>query len=252
MNYYNIAYSVAKSHFLNDEDYTVSLLNLLSHYGESVIDRYRSLQHLEDERTDTKLIQDLEARINHLEKKISQADIAYDVIVEKASAKILELKTRAGDLKASLYLQSVIYKDIVVENERFRESLKAEKAKPQFDAEKVYSHLEDIVHHRFMAGYSQGHGNQAKYQDHYDKADTAFSAILDALELEQDTGSDPPENPEPAQQLIDKDLLLTLVRTAFEKGKANPGVETALLFGYSDIDAMVGELLGMAPDETTV
>ena len=45
------------------------------------------------------------------------------------------------------------------------------------------------------------------------------------------------------QKPIDKTLLLTLVKTAFERGKANPDVHTSYLFGWQDIEEMTGELL---------
>ena len=53
----------------------------------------------------------------------------------------------------------------------------------------------------------------------------------------------PDPEPNPQQKAIDKTLLLNLVKTAFERGKDNPDVHTGYLFGWSDIEAMTGELL---------
>jgi len=54
----------------------------------------------------------------------------------------------------------------------------------QFDKEKVYDQLERIVHHRFMSGYNQGHGNQEEYKAHYEKADKAIAKLLALLDME--------------------------------------------------------------------
>jgi len=54
----------------------------------------------------------------------------------------------------------------------------------QFDKEKVYSLLESIVHHRFLAGSCQAHKNYKAYSKHYETADEAFTKLLALLDME--------------------------------------------------------------------
>ena len=60
---------------------------------------------------------------------------------------------------------------------------------PQFDAEKVESYLEEIVHHRFMAGYMQTPTTQEQYKEHFQLADKALSSLLAVLYLSLSTPS---------------------------------------------------------------
>ena len=59
----------------------------------------------------------------------------------------------------------------------------------QFDKEKVYSLLESIVRHRFLAGSCQAHKKNSSSSKHYETADEAFAELLTLLGMEDDNGT---------------------------------------------------------------
>jgi len=55
-----------------------------------------------------------------------------------------------------------------------------------FNKKKVYAQLEQIVHHRFMAGYCQANRQHNAYMEHYEEADKAISKLLVLLDMENE------------------------------------------------------------------
>jgi len=54
----------------------------------------------------------------------------------------------------------------------------------QFDKDEVYSLLESIVHHRFLAGSCHAHKNYKAHSKHNRIADEAFTELLTLLDME--------------------------------------------------------------------